>query len=411
LLAPTAAAQHRLTYPAAARGAVTEDYFGTQVADPDRWLEDLDSPATRAWVAAEAKLTHDALASNPARELIRARVAALYDFEKIGTPFQEGGRYFYSHNTGLQNQSVLFTAKDLSEYASVALDPNTLSADGSLDVVGYVASPAGRLLAYGISVSGSDWTEWHVHDLSTNKDLPDVIRDTKYYKPVFSHDGKGFYYSAFPAPRPGEELSAPDIGNALYYHVMGSPAATDRRVFQDSAHPSWQFKPHLSSDGRWLVIAAGDGEVGDKGLENIYLLDLNAPNAKVTPVAVGFDAAYIYIGADADAVFMVTTLDAAPGKVIAIDPKKPDRKNWKTVIAEGPERVISPSPMSLWSIISSSSGACMTHKARSAFTVLMARCTARSLCRVPARRAVFAVIPMKPWDADEIAEARKRRSR
>jgi prolyl oligopeptidase len=334
-----AAAQQRLTYPAATRGVVVDDYFGTTVADPYRWLEDLDSPATRAWVAAEATLTQKSLAANPARHRIRARVAALYDFEKIGTPFEEGGRYFYSHNTGLQNQSVLLTAKDLAESATVALDPNTLSADGSLDVIGYVASPAGGLLAYGISVSGSDWTEWHIHDLSTGKDLSDVIRHMKYYAPVFSHDGTGLYYSAFPAPRPGAELSAPDIGNALYYHLIGRPTSTDRRVFQESAHPSWQFEPHLSTDGRWLVIAGGDGEVGDKGLENIYLLDVNAPDAKVRPVAVGFDAAYIYVGADADSVFILTTLDAARGKVIAIDPKRPARKNWKSVVAEGGDAI------------------------------------------------------------------------
>jgi prolyl oligopeptidase len=338
-LVPGAGAQQRTAYPAATRGAVADDYFGTSVADPYRWLEDLDSPATRAWVAAEAKLTESFLASYPVRHRIRARLATLYDFEKIGTPFEEGGRYFYSHNSGLQNQSVLFTVKDLGKRAAVALDPNILSADGSLAVVGYVASEAGGLLAYGISVSGSDWTEWHLRDLSTGKDRPDVIRYMKYYEPVFSHDGKGLYYSVFPAPRPGEELTAPDVGNALYYHLIGSPASTDRRVFEDRAHPSWQFEPHLSADGHWLVIAAGDGEVGDKGLENIYLLDASAANARVRPVAVGFDAAYLYVGADADAVFFLTTLGAARGKVIAVDPKSPERKHWKTVIAEGRDAI------------------------------------------------------------------------
>jgi prolyl oligopeptidase len=334
-----AGAEYRLTYPPTTRGPIVEDYFGTTVADPYRWLEDLDSPATGTWVAAEAKLTEEYLASNPARRRIRARVAALYDFEKIGTPFHEGGRYFYTRNTGLQNQSVLLTATDLSGPPAVALDPNALSADGRLAAVGYVASRDGRLLAYGVSVSGSDWTEWHIHDLSTGKDLPDVIRYTKYYEPAFSHDGAGLYYSAFPPPRPGEELSAPDVGNALYYHSIGTPTSADRKVFQESAHPGWQFKPYLSSEGRWLVIVGGDGEVGDSGRENIYLLDLTTLHANVKPVAIGFDAAYIYVGADAGSVFLLTTLDASRGKVIAIDPNRPDRGNWKNVIAEGSDAI------------------------------------------------------------------------
>ena len=331
--------EHRLTYPPATRGPVVEDYFGTTVADPYRGLEDLDSPATQTWVKAEGKLTEAYLASNPARHRIRARVAALYDFEKIGMPFHEGSRYFYTRNSGLQNQSVLLTTTDLSQRPAVALDPNLLSADGSVAVVGYVASRDGRLLAYGVSVSGSDWTEWHVHDLATGKDLPDIIRYTKYYEPVFSHDGAGLYYSAFPAPRPGEELSAPDAGNALYYHSIGTPTSADRKVFRESAHPSWQFAPHLSSDGRWLVIVAGDGEVGDSGRENIYLLDLAAAKAGVKPLAVGFDAGYVYVGADAGSVFVLTTLDASQGKVIAIDPRRPGRVNWKDVIPEGSDAI------------------------------------------------------------------------
>jgi len=337
--AGAAAAQDRLSYPPAPRGAVTEDHFGTAVADPYRWLEDLDSPATRTWVAAEGRLTESILAANPARARLRTRVAGLYDYEKIGTPFHEGARYFYTRNSGLQNQSVLYTAASLAGSATVALDPNALSADGSLAAVGYVASRDGRWLAYGVSVSGSDWTDWHIRDLASGKDLPDVLRYTKYYQPVFSHDGAGLYYSAFPAPPKGAELSTSDVGNALYYHALGTAASADRKVFAESAHPSWQFEPHLSSDGRWLVVVAGDGEVGDSGRENLYLLDLTAANASVKPAAVGFDAAYIYVGADAGSVFVLTTRDAARGKVIAIDPTKPGRENWKDVIAEGSDAI------------------------------------------------------------------------
>ena len=155
--APTPAGSP-LTYPPAARGSVVEDYHGTKVADPYRWLEDLDSPETRAWVSAEARLAEDYVAKIDSRPRIKRRLTELSDFEKFGLPFHEGGRYFYTRNTGLQNQSVLFMTDGLAGKPAVALDPNTLSKDGSLAVVGYVASRDGSLLAYGVSVGGSDWT-------------------------------------------------------------------------------------------------------------------------------------------------------------------------------------------------------------------------------------------------------------
>ena len=255
----------RLSYPTAARGSVVERYHGTAVADPYRWLEDLDAPATRAWVSAEATLTHRYLETLPQRARIRARIAELYDFEKRGIPFREAGRYFYTDNSGHQDQSVLLTATRLSDVSTVAVDPNTLPAAGNPVVTGYVPNRAGTLLAYAVALSGSDWTEWRVRDLATGQDLPDVMRFTKYYEPAFTPDGRGLYYSAFPAPQPGAELGIRDLGNALYYHALGTAAAADRRVLEVSAHPDWQFEPHLSGDGRWLIVRAGEGQVGDKG--------------------------------------------------------------------------------------------------------------------------------------------------
>src|SRR5262249_33985174 len=149
---------------------------------------------------------------------------------------------------------------------ALALDPNVLPQGNHPVVLGYVASHDARLLAYGISVAGSDWTDWHIRDLSTGTDLADVLRFTKYYKPVFAADDRGLYYSAFPAPAPGAELSSADLNNAVYYHRLGSDAQSDQRLFAAAGHPDWQFEPHLSSDGRWLVLMTGEGEVGDKGL-------------------------------------------------------------------------------------------------------------------------------------------------
>ena len=333
------AVDRSLQYPPAPRGNVVEDYHGTAVADPYRWLEDLDSPQTRAWVRAEGKLTDDYLASIKQRAALRERLTTLYEYEKFGTPFHEGGRYFYTHNSGTQEQSVLYATRRLSDEATMVLDPNTLSADGKLIVTDYVAARDGRHLAYGVSEAGSDWTEWRVRDMENGKDLTDVARYTKYYKPEFAHDSKGFYYSAFPAPRVGQELATQDNGNAVYYHALGTPASADRLLFSDSAHPDWQYEPHLSSDGRWLVIACGEGEVGDKGVEDIYLIDLVAGTHKPVQVTSGFEAAYIYVGADAGRLYFLTTLNAPNGRVIGIDPQRPDRAHWKEVIAEGADAI------------------------------------------------------------------------
>jgi prolyl oligopeptidase len=333
------AAPAPLAYPPAPRGTVVDHYAGTAVADPYRWLEDLDSPTTRAWVDSEAAVADRYIASIPARDRIAARLRKLGDFEKLDVPFREGKRYFYRRNSGLQNQSVLLMQNRLSEPASVALDPNLLSKDGSAAVIGYVASRDGALLAYGVSVSGSDWTDWHIRDLATGRDLPEVIRHTKYYEPVFTRDGKGLYYSAFPAPRAGEELTSRDLDNALYYHAIGSPVTADHEVFAVPAHTDWQYEPHLSEDGRWLIIVAGEGEVGDKGLENLYALDLAAPRAAPIPLAEGFDAAYVYAGTDRGLVYFLTTLDAPRGRVIALDPLHPAREHWASIIAEGQDAI------------------------------------------------------------------------
>ncbi len=328
-----------LEYPPPVRGTTVDDYHGTLVADPYRGLEDLDSTATRAWVEAEANLTDRYLAALPGRGALRSRMAKLHDYERFGVPFVAHGRVFYTHNSGLQDQSVLYVADASAAPPRVAFDPNAASKDGRLAVVGYVASHRGQLLAYGVSVSGSDWTDWHLRDLSSGRDLPDVIRYTKYYPPVFSRDDRGLYYSAFPAPAAGTELSAADLGDAVFYHAIGTPAAADRRVLQVAEHPDWQYEPHLSEDGRWLVATAGEGEVGDKGVENVYLVDLAAAQRPVTPVAEGFVAAYVYIGSDAGRLYFLTTQGAPNGKVIAMDPAALNLAAAPTIIPQGSEAI------------------------------------------------------------------------
>jgi prolyl oligopeptidase len=299
-----------------------DDYNGVKVADPYRWLEELDSAETRAWVRAEAQLTDAYLEKIPARRELEKRLTELLDFEKFGIPMQRGHRYFYTRNTGLQPQSILYWTEGLGGTARVAFDPNTLSTNGSLAVTGYIISPDGKTLGYGVCQGGSDWTDWHFRDVDGGKDLPDVLRWTKYYHPVFANDGKGLYYSAFPAPAAGEELRARDVGNAVYYHALRTPLGQDARLYARPDHPDWQFEPHLTRGSRWLVLTAGEGEVGDKGLENVYAIDLQSPYAPVQTLVEGFDAAYIYAGADRGLVYFQTTLGAPRCRVIAMDPLK-----------------------------------------------------------------------------------------
>ena len=335
-----AAADTALHYPAAPRGDAVDIWHGTAVADPYRPLEDLDSVATRTWVEAQARLTQGYLAGIPERAALRRRLAALYSYSRCGVPFSAGGRYFYTANDGHEGQSRLYTATRLSAAARLVVDPNTLSPAGMVsERSGYVASRDGRLIAYGVSAGGSDWTEWRIRDVATGRDLPEVLRFTKYYAPVFTRDGKGIYYSAFPAPRPGAELSTPDLGDAIYYHALGTPVAADARVLYDGAHAGRQYQPNLSEDGRWLLVRAGEGEVGDKGRENLYLLDLAAATPVAVAVAEGFDAAYNYVGSDAGRLYLLTSLAAPNGKVIAIDPEHPARAGWRTVVAEGADAI------------------------------------------------------------------------
>jgi len=336
-----------LVYPPAARGDVV-DHYGSgnttvAVPDPYRWMEDIDAPATRAWVQEEAALTATQLAALPARAGLRARLAVLANYEKFGVPVQAGPYRYFTRNAGLQNQSVLYREArgeaSADHPAQVVLDPNLLSKDGSLVLVGYVPSPDGERLAYGLSESGSDWTSWHLRDLASGRDLPDVLANTKYYPPAFSRDGKRLYYSAFPAPQAGAELATQDAGNALYEHVIGTAAGADRVLLSDSRHADWQYDPYVSSDGRWLIAMVGAGQVGDSGRENLILLDLSHPEAPPRTLVQDFAAAYVYVGADAGRLYFLTSQDAPRGRVVSMDPLQEGAVVWRTVVPQGSDAI------------------------------------------------------------------------
>ncbi len=210
-------------YPEAPRSETVDDYHGQKVADPYRPLEDPDSPATRAWVEAENKVTFAFLESIPRRAEIHRRLTELWDYEKYCTPRREGGRYFYSYNSGLQNQSILYTSESVDDAGRVLLDPNTLSPDGTVALAGVAPSEDGRFLAYGIAAAGSDWNEWKVRDVATGQDAPDVIKWIKFSGAEWLPNGQGFYYGRFPEPGPGDDLKGANYHQKLYYHRLGTP--------------------------------------------------------------------------------------------------------------------------------------------------------------------------------------------
>ncbi len=322
-------------YPAAPRGDVVETLHGVAVADPYRWLEDMGSEATRAWVAAQNRLAGEHAARHALREPLRARMAELLANEKVGTPARRGQRYYWPYHDGRRGQPVMMSAPALDGAGTVVLDANQLSSDGSLAFAGFVAGER-QYAAYGVARGGGDWTTWRIRDVAAGRDLPDELPHVKYYRPVFTRDGTGIYYSRFPAPKPGTELTATDRDHKVWFHKIGTPKGRDVVVYERPDQPTWQFQLSGTHDGRYLVISIGDGQVGDRGQEQIVYLDLDRPGAKPVPLIDRFDAEYVFAGSDGPVFYFKTTLDAPKKRVIAIDLRTPARERWRTIVPEGP---------------------------------------------------------------------------
>src|SRR5678815_539029 len=227
-----------ITYPAARKADQFDDYHGVKVADPYRWLEDLDSAETRSWVDAENKLAVHFLESIPERTPIKDRLTKLWNYEKYGIPFKEGSRYFYTRNSGLQNQAVLYTVTALDAQPEMVLDPNTLSTDGTVALSGLQVSPDGKLLAYSLSASGSDWQEWKVRDVATGKDLSDDLKWVKFSGASWTRDGKGFFYCRYDEPK-SDALKGTNYFQKIYYHKLGTPQSEDVLAYERPDQKDW----------------------------------------------------------------------------------------------------------------------------------------------------------------------------
>jgi prolyl oligopeptidase len=331
----SAAQTSALTYPQPRRSDQVDDYHGTKVADPYRWLEDTDSAETHAWVEAENKLTFGYLEQIPYRQAIHERLTKLWNYERFTTPSQHGGRYFFQHNTGLQQQNVLLVAESLNAEPRVLFDPNTLSPDGTVALAGTAISDDGKLMAYGIATSGSDWNEWHVRDVDTGKDLPDDLKWVKFSGASWTKDGKGFYYSRYAEPT-GATLRDTNYFQKLYFHRLGTAQSEDKLIYERPDVKEMMFGGGVSDDGRYLIITI----VKDTSSKNsLYYKDLTQPDSPVVKLIDTFEAQYSFIDNDGPVFWFQTDLDAPRGRVIAIDTRHPERANWKTLIAQGPDKL------------------------------------------------------------------------
>ncbi len=324
----------KLVYPDSPQVNQVDDYHGVKVADPYRWLEDLDSQQTRAWVEAQNRVTSAYLAAIPEREPVRKRLTELWNYERYGVPVQQGGRYFFTRNDGLQNQNVLYRVDDLGGLPQAVLDPNTLSHDGTIALTGWNLSEDGKLLAYGLSSGGSDWQEWHVREVESGRDLPDHLRWVKFSGAAWTHDDGGFFYSRYDEPRAGRPLEEANFHQKLYYHRLGTPQSADELVYQRPDSKEMGFIAAVTQDGRYLVIHAWRGTETENGL---FYKDLDAPGSPVVELLGDFDASYNFIANDGPLFWFDTDLAAPRGRVIAVDLRHPERERWREVIPQGPE--------------------------------------------------------------------------
>jgi prolyl oligopeptidase len=322
-------------YPPARRVDQTDDYFGTKVSDPYRWMEDVDSAELKAWVDAENELTQSYLAAVPSRDAMQRRLMELINFERYTAPARRGTRYFYSHNSGLQNQNVLYWQEGLDGEPMVLLDPNTFSADGTVAISGLSITDDGSLAAYSIADAGSDWVKWHVRDVTTGEDLPDIVEWSKFSGAAWLKDGSGFFYQGYDAPE-AEALKAANYFHKVFFHKLGTSQSEDKLVFDRPDDKELNLGAHVTDDGRYLVLYQSKGTSPNN---EIAIKDLLHPESSIVRLIDTADATYAPVNNDGSLFWLLTTLDAPNGKVIAVDLNHPEREHWKTVIPESTNKL------------------------------------------------------------------------
>ncbi|HKR09443.1 MAG TPA: prolyl oligopeptidase family serine peptidase [Gemmatimonadaceae bacterium] len=332
-----------LAYPAAPRGTQVDVYHGVSIADPFRSLEDVDAPATKAWVESENRLTDSFLATIPERAAIHNRLTKLWNYARYSVPFKEKSRYFYFQNTGLQNQSVLYVQDGRDGRQRVLLDPNVLSADGTVALGSTAVSDDARFLAYSLSTSGSDWQEIHVRDVDTGRDLPDTLKWVKFSSTAWTHDSRGFFYSRYDEPTSGNKMTNANKNHKLYYHRIGQSQARDELVYDRSDEPDWLFNATVSDDGQYLIINVSQGtDVRNR----LYYIDLDNPGKPqidnpVVRLIDRLDAEYEFVGNRGTIFYVRTDKNAPRGRVVGISIDNPREERWSTLIPESKDALVS----------------------------------------------------------------------
>jgi len=320
-----------IQYPQTETVDHSDDYHGTTVADPYRWLEDdvRESDAVKRWVDSENEITFDYLATIKEREPIRKRLEALWDYERYGLPEKKGGRYFYSYNDGLQNQNVIYRQESLQDEPELLIDPNTWSDDGTIALASYYPGPNGDLFAYLVQDGGSDWRVARVMDIHSGKVLDDKLEWLKFTGLSWAADGSGFYYSRYPATDDDEKFQSLNKNQAVYFHYIGADQEDDALIYTRPENPDWGYGADVTDDGRYLVITVWKGT--DSRYQVVYQ-DLQGPGAEPVMLIEGFDFDYTLVGNDGSELYFRTNKDAPRGRLIAIDVENPEQP--REVIAQ-----------------------------------------------------------------------------
>jgi prolyl oligopeptidase len=317
--------------PPARRDETQDNYHGTIVVDPYRWLEDAASAETQSWSEAQNTLARAYLNALPARERIQARYTELMNYPKYGVPRKKGDRYYFSQNSGLQNQAVLYMQQPLGAESKLVLDPNTLSSDGTVALTNQAFSQDGRLLAYGTSSSGSDWQELRIRDVDSGSDYDDMIRWCKFTGVAWRHDDTGysFYYSRFPQPETVPQEDQTNF-NKVYWHKVGTTQEEDVLVYERPDQKELAFDPFITDDEQYLLLHVWHGT---DPKNRVYYREV-ASDASFVRLLDEADASYNFIGNDGPLFYFQTDLDASRGRIVAIDIRQPERENWRELVPE-----------------------------------------------------------------------------
>lgn len=316
-------------YPVSKKENVSDDYFGTKINDPYRWLEYDTAADVEAWVTEENKVTTAYLEQIPFREKIKTRLTEIWNYPKYGAPFKEGEYYYFFKNDGLQNQSVLYRQKTLTGEPEVFLDPNKLSEDGTASLASITFSKDHKYCAVGIAQSGSDWNEITVMDVATKQKQSDLVKWVKFSGATWH--GNGFYYSRYDEPVKGKEFSNQNEYMKIYFHEVGKPQSEDKLVFEDKAHPLRYFNASITEDERFLFITLSEGTSGTE----VLVKDLAKGDKSFKTLFKGFKNNYGVVDNKGDKILAITDYDAPRYRLVEVDPAKPEPANWKDIIPQG----------------------------------------------------------------------------